>query len=91
MDLSSNTVLVTGGASGIGLALAVRFQKSGSSVIICGRRADKLAEAKRPIPRCILTSLMSAQPPAARISPSGPSATSPPSTSSSTTPASSAG
>ena len=46
MQLSSNTVLVTGGASGIGLALAGRFAEAGSSVIICGRRADKLAEAK---------------------------------------------
>src|SRR6186997_3380203 len=50
MDLSNNTVLVTGGASGIGLALAVRFQAAGSSVIICGRRADKLAEAKAAHP-----------------------------------------
>jgi uncharacterized oxidoreductase len=50
MDLKNNTVLVTGGASGIGLALAVRFQAAGSSVIICGRRADKLAEAKAAHP-----------------------------------------
>jgi uncharacterized oxidoreductase len=50
MDLSKNTVLVTGGASGIGLALAVRFQQAGSNVIICGRRADKLAEAKAAHP-----------------------------------------
>jgi len=50
MELSNNTVLITGGASGIGLALAVRFQAAGSSVIICGRRADKLAEAKAAHP-----------------------------------------
>lgn len=46
MQLSSNTVLVTGGASGIGLALGERFIAAGSDVIICGRRAAKLAEVK---------------------------------------------
>src|SRR4028118_211219 len=46
MDLSSNTVLVTGGASSIGLALAERFLQAGSQVIICGRREHKLQEAK---------------------------------------------
>jgi uncharacterized oxidoreductase len=50
MDLSNNTVLITGGASGIGLALAIRFQQAGSVVLICGRRADKLAEAKAAHP-----------------------------------------
>jgi uncharacterized oxidoreductase len=46
MELSNNTVLVTGGASGIGLAIAERFLKAGSEVVICGRRAEKLQEAK---------------------------------------------
>ena len=50
MNLSNNTVLITGGASGIGLALAGRFQRAGSTVIVCGRRADKLAEAKAAHP-----------------------------------------
>jgi len=45
MQLSGNTILVTGGASGIGLALAVRFLEKGNEVIICGRREDKLIEA----------------------------------------------
>ena len=47
MNLSSSTILVTGGASGIGLALAERFAKLGSTVIVCGRREDVLAEAKQ--------------------------------------------
>src|SRR5947208_17111980 len=51
MDLSNNTVLVTGGASGIGLAIAERFLKAGSEVIICGRRADKLTAAKAARPK----------------------------------------
>lgn len=46
MDLGSNTVLITGGASGIGLALAERFLRAGSQVLICGRREEKLREAR---------------------------------------------
>lgn len=46
MNLSNNTVLITGGASGIGLALAARFLQAGSTVVVCGRRADKLAAAQ---------------------------------------------
>lgn len=46
MRLDSNTILITGGATGIGLALAERLIQAGNKVIICGRRADKLAEAK---------------------------------------------
>ncbi|HTK38268.1 MAG TPA: SDR family NAD(P)-dependent oxidoreductase [Pyrinomonadaceae bacterium] len=45
MQLSGNTILVTGGASGIGLAIATRFLETGNEVIICGRREDKLNEA----------------------------------------------
>ncbi|HLO03753.1 MAG TPA: SDR family oxidoreductase [Symbiobacteriaceae bacterium] len=50
MKISGNTVLVTGGASGIGLALAERFVQAGNQVIICGRRPEKLAEAKQKLP-----------------------------------------
>jgi uncharacterized oxidoreductase len=50
MNLSGNTVLVTGGASGIGLAIARRFLAAGSTVVICGRRADKLREAQQAYP-----------------------------------------
>jgi len=53
MNLSHNTVLLTGGASGIGLALALRFMRAGSQVIICGRRADRLAEAQQLHPALI--------------------------------------
>jgi uncharacterized oxidoreductase len=51
MDLSANQVLITGGASGIGLALAQRFLAAGSDVLVCGRREDKLREAKAAHPR----------------------------------------
>jgi len=51
MDPGSNTVLITGGASGIGLALAERFLAAGSEVILCGRREEKLREAQARHPR----------------------------------------
>src|SRR5919201_883744 len=50
MELRSHTVLVTGGASGIGHALAVRFLRAGSRVIVCGRRQEKLREVKAKHP-----------------------------------------
>ena len=50
MNFSNNTILITGGASGIGLAFTERFLKSGNEVIVVGRRADKLAEAKERFP-----------------------------------------
>lgn len=50
MNLASNTILITGGGSGIGLALATRLQQAGSEVIICGRRADKLREVQEQHP-----------------------------------------
>lgn len=50
MRLSDNTALVTGGGSGIGLALAARFLAAGSTVIICGRDMDRLKAAKDRYP-----------------------------------------
>lgn len=50
MRLDANTILITGGASGIGLAFAERFLRAGSRVIICGRRADKLQEVRTTHP-----------------------------------------
>lgn len=50
MITSGKTVLITGGGSGIGLALAARFYKAGNEVIICGRRKEKLQEAKEKMP-----------------------------------------
>lgn len=53
MKLSSNKILITGGGSGIGFALAERFVQEENSVIICGRREDTLAAAKEKLPSII--------------------------------------
>ncbi|HWQ79236.1 MAG TPA: SDR family NAD(P)-dependent oxidoreductase [Anaerovoracaceae bacterium] len=53
MKLSSNTVLITGGATGIGFALAEEFLAAGSKVLICGRREARLEEAQRKHPEIL--------------------------------------
>ena len=55
MKTTGNTILITGGATGIGFSLAETFVKAGNEVVICGRREDKLKEAKRKLPQLHIT------------------------------------
>ncbi|MDB5029707.1 SDR family NAD(P)-dependent oxidoreductase [Mucilaginibacter sp.] len=53
MQLANNKILITGGASGIGLGLTERFIKEGNTVIICGRRESALKEVADKFPGVI--------------------------------------
>jgi uncharacterized oxidoreductase len=50
MQTTSNTILITGGGTGIGEALAHRFHDLGNTVILAGRWMEtlKTAAASRP-------------------------------------------
>ena len=51
MNTSGNTILITGGATGIGYALAETLLQHDNTVIICGRREKKLQEAQHHHPQ----------------------------------------
>lgn len=50
MKLNGNTILITGGSSGIGLALAKCFWELENKVIITGRSKEKLQQIKTQFP-----------------------------------------
>jgi uncharacterized oxidoreductase len=66
MDVVNRGVLVTGGASGIGHAIATRFLSAGCDVLVCGRRKDKLREMQAQHPR-IKTQVCDVEDPAQRV------------------------
>jgi uncharacterized oxidoreductase len=53
MILKEKTILITGGASGIGLEAARQFLAIGTKVIITGRNGEKLNAAKKLYPQLI--------------------------------------
>ena len=56
MNISNNTVLITGGSTGIGLALAKEFLQHNNTVIICARNQKKLDHAQQENPKLHVTS-----------------------------------
>ncbi len=53
MNLSNNKILITGGATGIGLGLTERFIQENNTVVICGRREATLNEMSEKFPSVI--------------------------------------
>lgn len=53
MNINNNKILITGGASGIGLGLTEQFIKENNTVIICGRREAALQEIADKFPTVI--------------------------------------
>jgi uncharacterized oxidoreductase len=54
MNLTSNTILITGGAAGIGFELARQLSERGNRVIICGRSEEALLKAQAQVPALII-------------------------------------
>jgi len=50
MKISGNTILITGGTSGIGLEFAIQFLERDNTVIITGRDQHKIEEARKRVP-----------------------------------------
>ena len=51
MQISHNVILITGGASGIGLELATQLLARNNIVIITGRDIGKLEAARKKLPK----------------------------------------
>ena len=58
IDLSNQTVVITGGGSGIGFATAKLFLGAGARTAICGRDRDKLTEATEELNKLFPESLL---------------------------------
>src|SRR5436305_2028807 len=50
-ELYGQTVLITGGSRGLGLALAEEFARQGCNIVICAREEDELIRARQQVER----------------------------------------
>lgn len=50
MELRKDTILITGGTSGIGLEMARQLTEMGNTVIVTGRNPSKLEGVKKELP-----------------------------------------
>ena len=66
MKMQSNTILITGGTSGIGKGLAEAFHQRGNQVIITGRREDRLRSIAAANPGMQYVPMDVADPPSVR-------------------------
>ncbi len=55
MKTTGNTILITGGTSGIGRGFAEEFFQRNNTVIVCGRREERLQEIQQQFPGIITT------------------------------------
>jgi uncharacterized oxidoreductase len=53
MKITNNTILITGGGSGIGLSLARALSRHDNTVIVCGRKPVKLEAVQKQDPEII--------------------------------------
>ena len=50
MKMTGNTILITGGTSGIGLEIATQLSKQDNTVIVTGRNPTTLNEIRKRLP-----------------------------------------
>ena len=51
MEMNGNSILITGGATGIGLSMAKYLYERGNTVLICDKREDRLSQTARELPK----------------------------------------
>ncbi|MBD3903291.1 SDR family NAD(P)-dependent oxidoreductase [Chryseobacterium sp. Ch-15] len=53
MKISQNTIFISGGSAGIGLAIAKKLSEAGNKIIINGRNKERLQNALKELPNAI--------------------------------------